>query len=275
MKKVQTHHHTTTCRKKKGVKYRFNAPWPPSEKTLIVRGQEEINAFKLKQSKKILDKVLESVGQIDDISNITQAELLKINGVSEKIYHNALQYVQKRVSIIYKRRPCEVYVGPYNTVFMMILKSNMNIQFVTGVYAMLTYLTSYLCKPEHTISELMNKASKEAYGKHVKEKMRSIGHIFITKREVSTHEAIKRVLSLPMGHSNIDVIYIPTGLKNNRTRILKRQTVLETMHPDDTNVYATSLLDKYENRPDELEQLCLADFAYNYVNTKAMVQVEY
>ena len=62
MKKVQTHHHTTTCRKKKGVKCRFNAPWPPSEKTLIVRGQEEINAFKLKQSKKILDKVLESVG---------------------------------------------------------------------------------------------------------------------------------------------------------------------------------------------------------------------
>ena len=142
IKKVQTHHHTTTCWKEKGVKCRFNAPWPPSEKTLIVRGQREIkiNAFKLKQSKKILGKVLESVGQIDDISNITQAELLNISGVSKKTYRNALQYVQKSVSIIYKRRPCEVYVGPYNTVFMMILKSNMNIQFVTGVYAMLTYL---------------------------------------------------------------------------------------------------------------------------------------
>ena len=43
----------------------------------------------------------------------------------------------------------------------------MNIQFVTGVYAMLTYLTSYLCKPEHTMSELMKKASKEAYGKGI------------------------------------------------------------------------------------------------------------
>ena len=41
----------------------------------------------------------------------------------------------------------------------------MNIEFVTGVYAMLTYITSYLCKPEHTMSELMKKASKEAYGK--------------------------------------------------------------------------------------------------------------
>ena len=36
----------------------------------------------------------------------------------------------------------------------------MKIQFVTGGYAMLTCLTPYLCKLEHTISK---KASKEAY----------------------------------------------------------------------------------------------------------------
>ena len=48
--------------------------------------------------------------------------------------------------------------------------SNMNLQFVTGVYAMLTYLTLYLCKPEHALSELMEKTSKEAYGKDIKDK---------------------------------------------------------------------------------------------------------
>ena len=35
----------------------------------------------------------------------------------------------------------------------------------------------------------------------------------LTKREVSTHKAIKRVLSLPMRYSNIDALYVPTGLK--------------------------------------------------------------
>ena len=100
------------------------------------------------------------------------------------------------VSILYKRKPSEVNVGPYNTVVLKLLKSN-----VTGVYVMLTYLTSYLCKPEHAMSELMKKASKEAYGKDIKGKMLSIGNTFLTKREVSTHEAIKRVLSLPMRHS--------------------------------------------------------------------------
>ena len=85
---------------------------------------------------------------------------------------------------------------------------------------MLTYLTSYLCQPEHAMSKLMKKTSKEAYGKD-KGNLLSIGNIFLTKHEVSTHEAIKRALSSPMRHSNIDVLYVPTGLKKNRTRMLK------------------------------------------------------
>ena len=56
----------------------------------------------------------------------------------------------------------------------------MNLQFVTGVYAMLTYLTSYLCKPEHTMCELMKKASKGTSGKDIKGKMLSIGNTFLT-----------------------------------------------------------------------------------------------
>ena len=183
--------------------------------------------------------------------------------------------MQKKVSIIYKRRPCEKDISPYNTVILSLLKSNMNIQFVTGIYGLLRYLTSYLCKPEHTMSELMKKASKEATGKDIKGKLRSIGNVFITKREVSTHEAIKRVLSLPMRTSNIDTLYIDSGIKKNRTRILKPQCVLQKMDQDDTNIYASNILEKYANRPDDLEQMCYADFATNYVSKKAdEVQVE-
>ena len=80
------------------------------------------------------------------------------------------------------------------------------------------------------MSELMKKASEEAYGKDVMCKMVSIGNTFLTKREVSTYEAIKRVLSIPMRHSNIDVQYVPTGLKKNRIRMLKSLSILEKMH---------------------------------------------
>ena len=42
VKKVQTHHHATTCRKKKGVVRRFNAPWATLDKTRIVRCEEKV-----------------------------------------------------------------------------------------------------------------------------------------------------------------------------------------------------------------------------------------
>ena len=67
----------------------------------------------------------------------------------------------------------------------------------------------------------MKKASKETYEKDIEVKMLSIGNTFLTKCKISTHEAIKRVLSLPMRHSNIDALYVPTSLKRNRTRMLK------------------------------------------------------
>ena len=66
------------------------------------------------------------------------------------------------------------------------------------------------------MSVLIKKASKEAYGKDNRRKMHSTGNLFLTKREVSTHEAIKRVLSLHMRHANIDVLYVPKGLKKEK-----------------------------------------------------------
>ena len=43
--------------------------------------------------------------------------------------------------------------------------------------------------------------------------MLSIGNTFLAKREVSTYETIERMLlSLPMRHSNLDVLYVPNCL---------------------------------------------------------------
>ena len=70
----------------------------------------------------------------------------------------------------------------------------------------------------------MKKASKEAFEK-ILGKMLSIDNTFLTKREVSTRGVIRReeyALSLPMSYSNKDVLYVPTGLKKNRTRTFSR-----------------------------------------------------
>ena len=61
---VQTHHHTQTCRKKRGVRCRFDAPWPPSDRTLIVRGTD-FTKEKQEESKQILDNVLSCLNRPD------------------------------------------------------------------------------------------------------------------------------------------------------------------------------------------------------------------
>ena len=46
MKKVQIHHHITTCRKKKSVVCRFSGPWTTADQTRIVYSEEKIDESK-------------------------------------------------------------------------------------------------------------------------------------------------------------------------------------------------------------------------------------
>ena len=148
----------------------------------------------------------------------------------------AWQFVRmfrKKVSILYKQKPCEVNIGPHNTVILKLLKSNVNLQLVTSVYTMLAYLTSYLCKPEHTIANLFKRDQRRLLEKILKVNCFLLVINKINKeRKVSTNEA------------NIDALYVPAGLKKNRTRMLKLLSILEKMHPDDTNVFASNIIDK-------------------------------
>ena len=154
-------------------------------------------------------------------------------------------------------------ISPYNTVILATLKANMNIQYVTGMYAVLAYLTSYLCKPEHTMGELMKKAVKDVNETGVGDKLRTIGNVFINKREISTHESIMRLLSMPFRRSNNDVIYINTGPKEQRTHVMKSKA-LDKMDDDDDDIFVVGPIEKYANRPDSLNDKCLAYFATNY-----------
>ena len=137
-KKVQTHHYTTTCRKKKRVACRFNAPWVPSNKTRIIRYQEKIEETIVNQSKKLIEKVLSYIVTISDLSDVTLSQILEECGVTAEQYDNALGCVEKKGIYILLKKPCEVNIGPYNTVILKLLNANKNLQFVTGVYAILT-----------------------------------------------------------------------------------------------------------------------------------------
>ena len=105
----------------------------------------------------------------------------------------------------------------------------------------------------------MKKASKEASDKSIRGKMTKIGDVFLTKREIGIHEAT--LISGPLRRSNIFVLYIPSGLQKDHIRMLKSRDILDRMDQNDTNIFATNMIEKYINHPDTLEDMFYADFA--------------
>ena len=56
--------------------------------------------------------------------------------------------------------------------------------------------------------------------------------------------------------------------------VLKLQEVLQKMHPEDINVFANEIIEKYANHPDDLENECYIDFVTGYINTDTKDIVE-
>ena len=95
VKKVHTHHHRTTCRKKKDVACRFNAPFAPSNKTRIVSA-EKVDEAIVKQSKKLIENVLSYIVSVSDLSDVTLSEILLECGVTAEQHDSPLGNVGRR-----------------------------------------------------------------------------------------------------------------------------------------------------------------------------------
>lgn len=258
---LNTHKHTKTC-KKHGSECRFSFPRPLSPATLIARPQQidENDRMTVAHAKDIMKKVYNSMSDWNYLKPMTLDGVLKASGVSQELYIDALKVSTKRKNIILKRDVSECNINNYNPIIMSTWRANMDIQYILDPYACVAYVTSYLCKAEKTMSELLSKASKEAHLKPVRDKFSLLGNVFLTHREISTDEAIYRILSMPLRQSSRQIIFLPTDQPNERTRLLKKMEIISQMANDEEDVYATGIINRLSARPNSLEDMCYADF---------------
>ena len=85
------------------------------------------------------------------------------------------------------------------------------------------------------MGELMWKAFKESSSDGV-QGLRKAGSVYLKTCEVSTHEVIAVAISLSAWLSNINVIYLRSGLKKNRIRMLKSQNDVDKMELSYNNI---------------------------------------
>jgi len=160
--KLQTHSHSSYCRKRKGS-CRFSFPRPPSTNTLIVREPEDDE--RRQQIKDAAANTLKPVHALlleDDTSkHMTLEEICTKADIAKESYTAALAVAAKGKNIILRRRPCEQFVNGYNPVILQAWGANMDVQYILDAYACVMYVAAYMTKDEQGLGELLKQACNE------------------------------------------------------------------------------------------------------------------
>lgn len=157
-------------------------------------------------------------------------------------------------------------INAFNPTILALHRANMDIQFILDAYACCSYIINYINKSNRGVSRILREAAEEIQGGNytLKQKLQHIGYKFISGTEISAQEAVYCCLGMHLSENSNSDVYINTGRPEERVSILKPREQLRSLPTDSTDIFATGLLDHYIQRPDELEELCLADFAANY-----------
>jgi len=274
--KVQRHSHSVACSKNKKDTCRFHFPKPPSDYTIIAEpvpncsidpdddSQTDSPQTILDYKTKILKPVYDALESNLYSPDITLPELLQKLNIDYEEYHKALSISIKARSYILKRKMSEKCINNYNPTILKAWQANMDLQPVLDTYACIMYVVSYLTKSERNMSELLKAAKKDFSNHDIKTQLKKIGTVFLTHREVSAQEAAYRLLGLPLVMCNVKRIFVASDLPEDRIRLLKPLKLLQELDPDSNEVYINGLPERYASRPNDLEKMCLADFAVNF-----------
>jgi hypothetical protein len=71
--------------------------------------------------------------------------------------------------------------------------------------------------------------------------MKTVAKKFLTHRKISAQEAVYRLLSLPLVQGSREIVFVPTDLPENRTRLFKPLKLLETLGDNDTDVLMVNI----------------------------------
>lgn len=164
----------------------------------------------------------------------------------------------------------EIDINDYNPAIMMAWQGNMDIQFIGEKSSALSYyITKYTTKAEKSFSG--EGFSDISASKPLFTKLFLMGQRLLSNRECGSLEAADTLLQISLFGTDIDTTIKWLDIRMERNRKLKNWKDIQTMTDDRQDIFPPSLIDNhYPNRPEELEDMCLFDFAKNYeiVNTK-------
>ena len=135
-----------------------------------------------------------------------------------------------------------------------IWRANHDIQPCLSPCVMIEYICNYVTKGQ--------KGCKDAHkGNMDLKKVQHMGNVFLNAVETGQEEAVFLLLQAAMRFMSRDSVFINTSPPSERTFLVKSKKELEQMDPDSNDIAVDNLIHRYQNRPHQMENYCLADFA--------------
>ncbi|XP_065093456.1 uncharacterized protein LOC135714112 [Ochlerotatus camptorhynchus] len=240
----QVHKHTFTCFKRNENHCRFNIPYWPMDRTLVLLpiASDDSRRDRLTRKAKIMREALET-----------------------KTYDTLEAFLS---DFLFKRSMNELWTNPFNPWIASHLGSNMDLQFILDEYTCAAYVVEYVNKTNRGVSCLQRdliKLQEEFPDQDFTALLKKVSIKMLNSVEMSAQEASWYLLRQPMSEASRATQFIPTMWPHERIKSRKRNQRMddESISDDSTYVWTLNIIQKYEARND-LEDLCLADFAALY-----------
>ena len=248
-----------------------------------------------KATEKKVENILTSAKELlesDDINEeMSIDDFIKLLGTTDKDYHQAVGTMEKGSQLVLKRQVNERFINYYNPEVQQAWIANTDFQLAFDTYSIVTYMISYVAKDDTGMTKFLQEALKANLSAPLEDKLRAIKLAYFKNKQMSASEAVYRVLpSLHMKQSNIATEFIQTGFKENRSvkytcvdpegntapeesSLNDEVTDLEVEQQGEAvhiagkaGKYKQScpVHDRYAQRPDYAEEMCLAQFASYY-----------
>lgn len=179
----------------------------------------------------------------------------------DEIRHNTNFYETFRPS------GCE-YLNSYHPLIFPKWDANIDIQMVNGARGLWEYVCKYISKTEpfdlkQKLLEIISK-NISLQTTNVQKLLSLLTMCVLKHRTLSAQEAAYRTIGLPLCRFSRTVIRINTHVPEKRYKLLKPKKILDNLPSHSVEVFYDNVIDHYRNRPKELEDICLYDFATLY-----------
>ena len=275
----QKHTHSRSCKKYRNIPCRFNFGQFFTNQTVVSKPlpdemPDEQKLVVLKRRNEILCCVKEKINEKldpskpDYNSNTSAQDVLSMCKVSKDEYNWALSIsADSDFELHLKRAVDSCFINNYFEAGIKGFRANVDLQPVFNHYKCITYVCSYFSKDETECSQAIMNAAKEANDNNlnIKESLRKVGTAFLSCREVSAQECVYRCMpKLWLRKTFPCTVFVNTSLPEERCRVAKSQKEIEALDDDSTDIFMSNIIERYSDRPNIVDQLCLAEFASYY-----------